>query len=64
MLKKFGDVPIDGFIDLENNDEKVLCKQCGKPMNTVLVDNDDVNLVCSCTHPEILESSNDSRNTD
>ena len=64
MFKKTGDVPIDGFIDLDSNDEQVLCKQCGKPMNTVLVTSDDLDLVCSCTYPEILESSNDSRNTD
>lgn len=57
MFKKFGDnMPVEGYVDTQNN-TKILCSKCEQPMTVIAVKEDDnLELVCQCEQPGILES--------
>ena len=53
---KVGDsMPVEGYVDTKSN-TKILCPQCDLPMTVIAVKEDDnLELVCQCEQPEILE---------
>ena len=54
MFKKFGDnMPVMGYTDTE---DEILCPKCERPMTVIAIEeNDNLELVCQCEQPEILE---------
>lgn len=55
FIKTGDDMPIGGYVDAEG--EKQICPKCRKPFTVLAFDEDDkVELVCTCTDPNVLET--------